>query len=414
MPEFSPFTKTIIDEIQKDSKVAGEECNIAALFYSLITNEYNESLRIHTLIDSTTGSGKSTLASAVLKAFPKEQLIDADYLTRAGITRFGSLKGKIFYLHQSFGNEPNVMLGFMTEGKITIIVAGKEEGTNKMVSQTITLEGMPSIISTTTSALSPEYRRRFLTLTIDESVSQTERVLHAQGMKFYELPKSSINEQYEKVKAILKRVHESNPSEKVTTVVIPFIQSMESGLPKKLQLRSDYPHFLNLIASIALTKSLCGDNGRCLYDVEPEIEGPGLKAPLKARIAIASKEDYQDAWVVAGRQSFDGLNYQCRAILDYLRGEKESIIGADGKSVESCAFRTKKQIQNACDIKQTTAQENLKILQERGLIDTDTSQNAHQHRFSKDPTEIAFQVEDIRPEDYLAGRKFAKVGVESV
>jgi hypothetical protein len=67
--QFSPFVRAIVSELQRDGQVVGEERNLGAAFFALLTKDLRRRQRLHIVMLSLSGSGKSTLAEAVLRPF---------------------------------------------------------------------------------------------------------------------------------------------------------------------------------------------------------------------------------------------------------------------------------------------------------------------------------------------------------
>ncbi len=418
----SPFTREIIKTYQKDAKLTGEDANIASLFYILATKDMRKELRLHSIVNNLTGAGKSALVEALLKPFRQvdaEGVIDIVRLTGPALERFeGSLDGKILYLSQALGNEPTSIRPMLSEGKLGLMVSEKKEGSSKFETKIINVQGMPAFVSTTTNqALDPELVRRVIVRTVDESPKQTKAVLRLQARQFSSLEPGSITK-FSFLTDILARLTTSSLDKLLGTtglssvdrVIIPFAEAIEEKMPDDLQMRSNFPKFLKLIAAITLVKSACY---RGFYQVELE-PSPPLKAGLSQTIAIATEEDFRDAYFAAGPSFFQQLPASQAMMLDYLSNQLEK----DGVEYSKLSVR---QIMQALRLGKETVRNNGIALADLGLIsreETEGGNGVRSHielQFIKQPLTVDLDIVEVSPEEWLKDncKSFSKIPISA-
>jgi hypothetical protein len=125
---------------------------------------------------------------AVLSFFPEEERIKYSAMTGQSLYYLGetNLKHKILAVVEEAGAEraSYALKLLQSEGELTIASTGKDPATGKMVTQEYHVEGPVMIFLTTTAIdLDEELQNRCLTLTVDESAEQTERIHRVQRQR---------------------------------------------------------------------------------------------------------------------------------------------------------------------------------------------------------------------------------------
>jgi len=159
--------------------IIGEEANTLVAYLACVSRKLERPLAI--IIQSASAAGKTTLMDAVLSFFPEEERVKYSAMTGQSLYYLGetSLQHKILAVVEEAGAEKAsyALKLLQSEGELTIASTGKDPATGKMVTQEYRVEG-PVMIFLTTSAvdLDEELQNRCLTLAVDESAEQTQRI----------------------------------------------------------------------------------------------------------------------------------------------------------------------------------------------------------------------------------------------
>ena len=118
---------------------------------------------------------------AVLELFPEEECIKYSAMTGQSLYYLGEtdLKHKILAIVEEEGAEKAsyALKLLQSEGELTIASTGKDPHTGRMETQEYHVEGPVMIFLTTTAIdIDEELQNRCLTLSVDESQSQTQRI----------------------------------------------------------------------------------------------------------------------------------------------------------------------------------------------------------------------------------------------
>lgn len=412
---FSPFVKAIIEDHQRYAGIVHEDENIACNFFALISKEYKRDLRLHLTLQNLSGAGKSTLAEAAIKPFKlvcPEDVIEVSRFTGAAVQRFGKEKkstfdGKIFYHAQAFGDESSSMLPLLSEGKSGLMVTERADASSKYEVKIYDFEGMPCFLTTTTVQLDPQFLRRVILRTADESAIQTKEILTAQARSFEQLKIRTLN-RFPFVSRVIERVREYRPHSVIEQVIIPYAHVLNEKLPDNLEMRSNHLKFLKLIASVALVKSVCY---RGLYEIQ-DLPDPPLK-PYKMKVAIATVEDFNDAYTMAGKSFFQPLSAAETNILEYLGRQ----ISSDKLDNETYAKVRIRDIQRSLKLSRPYIYDITKELQNKGLIAIEIlEEHGHkvsEYQFASSAFESAnFDIGDSTPEKWLEGKTYEKLQIE--
>jgi DNA primase catalytic core len=175
----SPHLVERLSETFKVCGLVGEETNCLAAYLACTSRKLEKPLAV--IIQSTSAAGKSTLMEAVLAMFPEEERVKYSAMTGQSLYYLGetNLKHKILAIVEEEGAEKAsyALKLLQSEGELTIASTGKDPQTGRMETQEYHVEGPVMIFLTTTAIdIDEELQNRCLTLTVDESREQTERI----------------------------------------------------------------------------------------------------------------------------------------------------------------------------------------------------------------------------------------------
>jgi DNA primase len=159
--------------------LVGEDTNRLAAYLACTSRKLGRPLAV--IVQSTSAAGKSTLMEAVLSMFPEEERVQYSAMTGQSLYYLGEtdLKHKILAIVEEEGAEKAsyALKLLQSEGQLTIASTGKDPTTGRMETQEYHVEGPVMIFLTTTAIdIDEELQNRCLTLTVDESREQTERI----------------------------------------------------------------------------------------------------------------------------------------------------------------------------------------------------------------------------------------------
>jgi DNA primase catalytic core len=230
--------------------IIGEESNTLVAYLAGVSRKLERPLAI--IIQSASAAGKTTLMDAVLSFFPEEERVKYSAMTGQSLYYLGetSLKNKILAVVEEAGAEraSYALKLLQSEGELTIASTGKDPQTGKMVTQEYHVEGPVMIFLTTTAIdLDEELQNRCLTLAVDESAEQTERIHRVQrerrtlaGLLAHE-ERADLLKQLRNAQRLLQSLH----------VVNPFAPALTFATARTRN-RRDHEKYLTLIDAIAL------------------------------------------------------------------------------------------------------------------------------------------------------------------
>jgi DNA primase catalytic core len=163
----------------RQAGIVGEETNTLVAYLACVSRKLERPLAI--IIQSASAAGKTTLMEAVLSFFPEEERVKYSAMTGQSLYYLGEtdLKHKILALVEEAGaKKASYALKLLqSEGELTIASTGKDPATGRIVTQEYHVEGPVMILLTTTAIdLDEELQNRCLTLAVDDSAEQTERI----------------------------------------------------------------------------------------------------------------------------------------------------------------------------------------------------------------------------------------------
>jgi DNA primase catalytic core len=204
------------------------------------------------IIQSTSAAGKSTLMEAVLAMFPEEERIKYSAMTGQSLYYLGetNLKHKILAIVEEEGAEKAsyALKLLQSEGELTIASTGKNAKTGQMETQTYHVEGPVTIFLTTTAIdIDEELQNRCLTLSVDESSSQTRRIheLQRASRTLAGIERGAAREDILRIHRNAQRLLESFP------VWNPWVEQL-TFTSERTRTRRDHEKYLTLIDAVTL------------------------------------------------------------------------------------------------------------------------------------------------------------------
>jgi DNA primase len=288
--------------------IIGEEINTLVAYLAGVSRKLERPLAI--IIQSASAAGKSTLMDAVLSFFPEEDRVKYSAMTGQSLYYLGetNLQHKILAVVEEAGAEKAsyALKLLQSEGELTIASTGKDPQTGRMVTQEYHVQGPVMIFLTTTAInLDEELQNRCLTLAVDESSAQTDRIHQVQRQR-RTLAGLIAKEQRQEVLTKLK-----NAQRLLAPIPVLNPYAMALTFPSaRTRNRRDHEKYLTLIDAIALLHQHQRSCGRQLIKGK---EVPYLEVTLED-IALANEL----APEVLGR-SLDELPPQTRRLLEHIR-----------------------------------------------------------------------------------------------
>jgi hypothetical protein len=288
--------------------IIGEESNTLVAYLAGVSRKLERPLAI--IIQSASAAGKTTLMDAVLSFFPEEERVKYSAMTGQSLYYLGetNLKHKILAVVEEAGAEKAsyALKLLQSEGELTIASTGKDPTTGKMVTQEYHVEGPVMIFLTTTAIdLDEELQNRCLTLAVDESAAQTERIHRVQRER-RTLAGLLAHEQR---KDLLTQLRNAQRLLSPLAVVNPFAPALTFATARTRN-RRDHEKYLTLIDAIALLHQHQRQhgqhlvNGRVVEFIEVTLDDIALANELAPE--------------VLGR-SLDELPPQTRRLLGFIR-----------------------------------------------------------------------------------------------
>jgi DNA primase len=230
--------------------LVGEEANRLAAYLACTSRKLEKPLAV--IIQSTSAAGKSTLMEAVLSMFPEEERVKYSAMTGQSLYYLGEtdLKHKILAIVEEEGAEKAgyALKLLQSEGELTIASTGKDPQTGRMETQEYHVEGPVMIFLTTTAIdIDEELQNRCLTLSVDESREQTERI-HAVQREARTLEGLKVRRRKPKLLSLLR-----NAQRLIQPLAIMNPYASLLTFPTELtRTRRDHEKYLTLIDAIAL------------------------------------------------------------------------------------------------------------------------------------------------------------------
>ena len=331
--------------------IIGEETNTLVAYLAGVSRKLERPLAI--IIQSASAAGKTTLMDAVLSFFPAEERVKYSAMTGQSLYYLGetSLKHKILAVVEEAGAE-KASYAFkllQSEGELTIASTGKDPATGKMVTQEYHVEGPVMIFLTTTAIdLDEELQNRCLTLAVDETPEQTERI-HRMQRERRTLAGLIAREER---KDLLRKLRNAQRLLSPVEILNPFAPGLTFATARTRN-RRDHEKYLTLIEAIALLhqhqrpRGQHVVNGRAVEFIEATLDDIALANELAPE--------------VLGR-SLDELPPQTRRLLGFIRElmkQKKQSQGA-----KSATTFSRKELRDLCGWSATQVRVHLERLVE--------------------------------------------------
>ena len=322
--------------------IIGEETNTLIAYLAGVSRKLERPLAI--IIQSASAAGKTTLMDAVLSFFPEEERVKYSAMTGQSLYYLGetNLKHKILAVVEEAGAEKAsyALKLLQSEGELTIASTGKDPATGKMVTQEYHVEGPVMIFLTTTAIdLDEELQNRCLTLAVDESAEQTQRI-HRMQRERRTLAGLIAREQR---KNVLKKLRNAQRLLQPLAILNPFAPALTFATARTRN-RRDHEKYLTLIDAIALLHQ---------HQRESKVLAHGHQSGGQNYIEVTLDDialANQLAPEVLGR-SLDELPPQTRRLLAYIREvmkAKRKGGRAQAPMAGGAATFSRKELRDAC------------------------------------------------------------------
>ena len=230
--------------------LVGEEANRLAAYLACTSRKLARPLAV--IIQSTSAAGKSVLMESVLAMFPDEEQVKYSAMTGQSLYYLGedNLKHRILAIVEEEGAEKAsyALKLLQSEGELTIASTGKDPHTGRMETQEYHVEGPVMIFLTTTSIdIDEELQNRCLTLTVDESREQTERI-HELQRRARTLQGLEAGEERKRVLSLMRNAQRLLDP---VAIVNPYADRL-TFTAERTRTRRDHEKYLTLIDTIAL------------------------------------------------------------------------------------------------------------------------------------------------------------------
>jgi DNA primase catalytic core len=319
--------------------IIGEEVNTLVAYLAGVSRKLEQPLAI--IIQSASAAGKTTLMDAVLSFFPEEERVKYSAMTGQSLYYLGetSLQHKILAVVEEAGAEKAsyALKLLQSEGELTIASTGKDPATGKMVTQEYHVQGPVMIFLTTTAIdLDEELQNRCLTLAVDESAEQTERIHRVQRERRTLAGLIAREER----KDLLRKLRNAQRLLQPMDVLNPYAPKLTFPTGRTRN-RRDHEKYLTLIDAVALLHQHQRQhgqnvvNGRVVEFIEVSLDD----------IALAN----QLAPEVLGR-SLDELPPQTRRLLGHIREllKRRKDGSANGHQGKATTIFSRKELREAC------------------------------------------------------------------
>ncbi len=320
-------------EAFRQSGIIGEETNTLVAYLACVSRKLERPLAI--IIQSASAAGKTTLMDAVLSFFPEEERIKYSAMTGQSLYYLGetNLKHKILAVVEEAGAEKAsyALKLLQSEGELTIASTGKDPQTGKMVTQEYHVEGPAMIFLTTTAVdLDEELQNRCLTLAVDETPEQTERIHRVQRER---RTLAGLMARQER-KELLRRLHNAQRLLAPVEIINPYAPRLTFAT-ERTRNRRDHEKYLTLIDAIALLHQ---------HQREKKVLTAGQAGSaccIEVTLADIALANELAPEVLA--RSLDELPPQTRRLLGYIRALLKSKSG----SVKAAATFSRKELREA-------------------------------------------------------------------
>jgi DNA primase len=230
--------------------MVGEVTNLTVAFLCAVSRLLRNPLGV--LVQSSSAAGKTAILEAVLGCTPEESRIKYSALTGQALFYMGNinLRHKVVCIAEEQGAQratyPLKLL--LSEGELSIASTGKDPASGRLVTHEYRVEGPVSLLTSSTAVeLDEELQNRCITLAIDESREQTQRIHRQQR---HERTVEGIWEREERPE-IRKLIQNAQRLLKPLVVFNPFAADLRF-VDRQTRTRRDHLKYLTLMDAIAL------------------------------------------------------------------------------------------------------------------------------------------------------------------
>ena len=331
--------------------LVGEESNRLAAYLACTSRKLDRPLAV--IIQSTSAAGKSTLMEAVLAMFPEEERVQYSAMTGQSLYYLGetNLKHRILAIVEEEGAEKAsyALKLLQSEGELTIASTGKDPQTGRMETQEYHVEGPVMIFLTTTAIdIDEELQNRCLTLTVDESREQTERI-HTLQRQARTLDGLRLKKQRQQTLTLLRNIQRLlDPVD----VVNPWADRL-TFTAERTRTRRDHEKYLTLIDAIALLHQHQRERSQIAEDGAQRStnnQEPSTKNQEHSTYITVTLDDIELANRLAPEllgRSLDELPPQSRRLLDHIKTLVREICQRD-QIEQHLALFSRRQLRERC------------------------------------------------------------------
>lgn len=249
-------SENLLERIVADFKACGqigEETNLLLGYLVTISRKLSSPLAV--LVVSRSGSGKTTLQDVVLSFTPPEDYEKYTRLTDQALfyKTEDALKHKLLAIEEERGASGCAysLRNLQSSHALSIATTAKDPTTGKLKTDVYKVSGPTAIMITTTLSEDSDYEtyNRFIILTIDESISQTKRILERQRLN--ETIEGIVDKKRrEKIK---RRHHNAQRLLKMLEIANPYSNQL-TFIDTILRARREQPKYFAIIKTIALLR----------------------------------------------------------------------------------------------------------------------------------------------------------------
>jgi hypothetical protein len=356
----SPDLVAKINEAFDTCGLVGEDANRLAAYLACTSRKLDKPLAV--IIQSTSAAGKSTLMEAVLAMFPEEERVKYSAMTGQSLYYLGEtdLKHKVLAIVEEEGAEKAsyALKLLQSEGELTIASTGKDPTTGRMETQEYHVAGPVMIFLTTTAIdIDEELQNRCLTLTVDESREQTERI-HTLQRQARTLEGLRLKKQRQRTLGLLRNAQRLLEP---VDVVNPYADAL-TFTAERTRTRRDHEKYLTLIDTIALLHQ-----HQRPRETDPARSGTGEDGKTFIRVTL-------DDIALANRlapellgRSLDELPPQTRRLLGHVKDLVRTIRKARVVD-QPLALFSRRELRSACGWTYSQVKRHLERLQEMEYV----------------------------------------------
>jgi hypothetical protein len=175
-----------LNELIGKSGIVGEENN--RLFLFVIATSHRMPDTLHALIQGSSGSGKTHLLSKIADLMPSERVVKFTRVTENSFYNYDEyfFKGKLICLEDIDGLKEEALFAWrelISNNQLSSSTSQKDENGNIRSAQRIVRGPMASICATTHGQIYEDNMSRLFIIAVDESSTQTARIMDYQKQK---------------------------------------------------------------------------------------------------------------------------------------------------------------------------------------------------------------------------------------